>query len=498
MSASAATSPFRHRGLVEGFYGTPWSHADRLWWVARAGRLGLNTFVVAPKDEPLLGAEWRTPFPPELLERFRELVEAGSRCGVRVGFALSPGLSIRYAEAGERDALFAKFARLEAIGVRFHTLALDDVASELQHPGDRARFRSLAEAQLLLLRELRERLDPASTLWLVPTEYAGLEPSQALARLGEGLPEGVEVAWTGRSVFSPRITSEEVARRAEALGRPLLLFDNVPVTDGPLRILLQLGAYQGRDPGLARHCSGILLNPMQHAHASAVMLGTAAAWMAQPETYQAEASWEAVVEELGAGAPEAFRCFARAHRFGPLSPEDRDLPLEAALRGLADSGPAADRTASQAVEALLEERLAAAETLRRDLQDRQLLAEIEPWLTAHHDETRRMHAASKALVQLRAADLSELARCLALVRMEGALTRIPQGVVTSYGPRRLLVPQLASMRERNAHFGTDPTLFIDHSLAETWIDFVEEEGLRVLGGELSRGRPFGARSAAAR
>jgi len=466
--------------------------------VERAAHLGLNTFVIAPKSEPLLRADWRVPFPPALLEAWAELVEAGTRSGVRVGFALSPGLSIHYAEADERGALLAKFASLEAIGVRFHTLALDDVPSELQHPGDRARFASLAEAQLLLLRELRERLDPDATVWLVPTEYTGLETSPGLEQLGRGLPDGVEVAWTGRSVFSPRITRDEAARRAEALGRPLLLWDNVPVTDGPLRILLQLGAYEGRDPGLARHCSGILLNPMQHAHASALMLGTAAAWMAQPEAYAAEASWSSVAEELGAGAPEAFRCFARAHRFGPLRQDDRDLPLEAALQELAGADPATDGTTAARVRTLLEERLEAAETLRRDLQDRQLLAEIEPWLGAHHDETRRLRVASEALLQLRAADASDLARCLALLRMEGILTRIPKGRVASYGVRRLLVPQLASMRARGAHFGSDPTLFLDHSLADAWIDFVAEEALRGLGGEISRGRPFAARSAAER
>ena len=33
---------FEHRGVVEGFYGPPWTHADRLWVIEQLGLLGMK------------------------------------------------------------------------------------------------------------------------------------------------------------------------------------------------------------------------------------------------------------------------------------------------------------------------------------------------------------------------------------------------------------------------------------------------------------------------
>ena len=43
---------FEHRGVVEGFYGEPFRHADRLWLIERLGDWGMNRYVYAPKDDP--------------------------------------------------------------------------------------------------------------------------------------------------------------------------------------------------------------------------------------------------------------------------------------------------------------------------------------------------------------------------------------------------------------------------------------------------------------
>ena len=102
--------PFRFRGVVEGFYGPPWSHADRLWMLERLGRWDMNLYVYAPKDDPLHRDRWREPYADPALDEFRALVRAGERAGVEVGFALSPGLSIRYSSAEDLKAFVDKVA----------------------------------------------------------------------------------------------------------------------------------------------------------------------------------------------------------------------------------------------------------------------------------------------------------------------------------------------------------------------------------------------------
>ena len=40
------------RGIIEGFYGTTWTHQDRLDQIKFYGKNKLNTYIYAPKDDP--------------------------------------------------------------------------------------------------------------------------------------------------------------------------------------------------------------------------------------------------------------------------------------------------------------------------------------------------------------------------------------------------------------------------------------------------------------
>lgn len=50
------------RGIVEGFYGTPWSHADRLEMLHFSKEKKFNAYIYAPKDDPYHRAKWREPY----------------------------------------------------------------------------------------------------------------------------------------------------------------------------------------------------------------------------------------------------------------------------------------------------------------------------------------------------------------------------------------------------------------------------------------------------
>lgn len=483
MSRGAGAAPFAFGGIVEGYYGPPTSHAQRLAAVERLGRLGLDLYVVAPKDDPRQREAWREEHPPEERARFAELAERGEACGVRLGLAVSPGLSIAYASSKDRETLRAKLRGYVECGARFVALALDDVPSELVHAEDRACFDSLAHAHVALAHEALEALGDAATLWLVPTDYVGVGPSPYLETLGRHLDPRVEVAWTGRTVVSPTIPAHEAAARAELLGRRLLLWDNVPVSDGPMRAALHLGPYAGRDAALPAHVSGVLLNPMERPRASAVALHTFAAWWRDPAAYDPERAWRAALREIGEGAPEAFALFAEAHRFSPLLPEDRDRDLEPrvdALREAVERGADASAALAALVEAL-EARLAVAEALRRDLADGSLLAEIEPWIEGHHRETRRMRSAVRALEALLDPARPPLARVLAWSVAEGGLTLAPPSPRVHYGPRRILYPQLADLTEAGARFGDDPALFTDRCLGDVLVELATDVAAERLG-----------------
>ncbi|HVN39820.1 MAG TPA: beta-N-acetylglucosaminidase domain-containing protein [Myxococcota bacterium] len=466
---------FTHRGVIEGFYGTPFAHEDRLWLVEQLGAWGMNRYVYAPKDDPLHRSRWREPYPEEFAKRFAELVGCGERAGVEVGFAISPGLSIRYGSRGDRAALVAKLRSFQAQGVRFFGLCLDDVPSALAHAEDRADFASLAAAHVALAHELAASLGDGATLWLVPTDYLGVAATAYLEELGASLDPRIEVGWTGRTTCSPTIELAEARARAATLRRRLLVWDNVPVSDGPMRPMLHLGPYVGRAPRLAECVSGVLLNPMQHARASALTLRCAARYLADPAGTDAERAWGSAAAEVGAGAPEAFTLFARAHRFSPLTPDDRDAELEpelARLRHALESGADA-RAPQERLRAALAAREAVGEALRAGLRDRRLLEEIAPWLESFAAETRRMMAALDLLAALGAGGPRKDA-VFAFFRFAVRSGEPPPAKV-SYGPRRLLYPQLASMRDETMGFGADPWLLRGRNLADDFVALADAE-----------------------
>jgi hyaluronoglucosaminidase len=475
-------SRFAWRGIIEGYYGPPWSHADRLAWIERLGRWGMNLYVRAPKNDRLQRDEWRTPYPEERMGEFAELVAAGARAGVEVGFSVSPGLSIEYSSRADVELLVRKLHRFVELGSRFVSLGLDDVPSHLAHDADRRTFRSLAAAHASLAHALQDALGPGVRLWLVPTDYLGVGPTDYLEELGGSLDPAIEVGWTGRTVVSPTIAGAEAAARSKTLGRRLLVWDNFPVSDGPMRPVLHLGPYAGRAPELADHVSGVVLNVMEHARASAVAVRTAADWLRDPEAYDAERSWERAVEEAGEGAGRAFALFAAAHRFSALLPDDRDAGLERAFVALRDAlraGREASRELGELASAI-EARRGAADEIRTGLHDRALAREIEPWLEAHRDESERMRAAVELLEKL-AGEAPSLQKVLAFFTLEGRLERMRAPAVASYGPRRALYPQLASLRDGEAGFAADPALFLDRCLADEVVRFAEERARAVLG-----------------
>ena len=75
---------FKVRGVVEGFYGKPWSHQQRLKAIENFGDFNFNTYFIAPKDVPWQRFNWRQPFGNEFIELTKELIVKGLENGIAV------------------------------------------------------------------------------------------------------------------------------------------------------------------------------------------------------------------------------------------------------------------------------------------------------------------------------------------------------------------------------------------------------------------------------
>ena len=84
----------------------------------------MTDYVYAPKDDPKHRERWREPYDAEELIAFERFVEAGH---LRLGFAISPGLSMDYDDGLDRRDLARKVDQVVAVGATSVVLALDDI-----------------------------------------------------------------------------------------------------------------------------------------------------------------------------------------------------------------------------------------------------------------------------------------------------------------------------------------------------------------------------------
>lgn len=393
----------RHRGSIEGFYGSPWTTEERLDQLAFYGRFKLNTYIYAPKDDPYHRDQWRDPYPPDRLEALRALVDAASANHVRFTFAVSPGVSVCYSDPADLAALTAKLEAVHALGVRSFSIALDDIDHTRWHcDGDAARFgppsaEAAARAQVELLNAVQAGFvathDGAQPLQMVPTEYRGTDDSPYRTVLRDQLDPQVEVMWTGAYVVPDEITVAQAQAAAGVFGRPLFVWDNTPVNDfPPTEGRLILAPYARREPGLSAQVTGVVLNPMNQAAASKVQLVGGADFTWNDAAYDPARARRAAADHLAAGDPrtvEALLAFFDLENLAPTSAGSGlvSQPQAPALTARLDAFRAVwsggDRQgAIDGLRPYVDQLAAAPGLIRTNVTDAGFVADCGPWLDA--------------------------------------------------------------------------------------------------------------------
>ena len=361
------------RGVVEGFYGTPWSHEARLSLIDFYGRNKMNTYIYGPKDDPYHSSpDWRKPYPEDEAADIKELVEACRANYVDFVWAIHPGQDIKWNEE-DYAALVAKFEDMYALGVRAFAIFFDDISGDGANP-----YR-----QVELLNRLGEEFvkvkGDVAPLIICPTDYnrSWANPTErgSLAVYGRELDPSVRVFWTGDYVCSDLTpaTLEWVGTRIQ---RPALYWWNFPVTDYCRHIVMQ-GPVYGLDQTLtAENLCGFVSNPMEHAEASKLALYGVADYTWNIEDYDPHANWERGLGVLaGEDAGEAYRTFA-IHSCDTESGYRRDESWETEVFDF-------DDYTQQQYDALLEEfrRVEAApEEMAENCSNEALMRELSPWL----------------------------------------------------------------------------------------------------------------------
>src|ERR1051326_1506486 len=255
-------------GVIEGFYGQPWTQAERLELFDSMANWGLNTYLYAPKDDLKHRVLWREVYSAPETETLGQLIQACQQHQIRFIYALSPGLDIRHSDAAELGYLKNRFEQMLASGCQHFALLFDDIPDRLNHE-DVKRWGSLALAQCHIANSMfqwiRERQHDARFLFC-PTPYCGrmaerkLGGENYLVDIGRELLQEMDVLWTGPEIISREITLAHVQELKTILRRKPLIWDNLHANDYDGR-RFYCGPFAGRPLELRDGVSGLLSNP---------------------------------------------------------------------------------------------------------------------------------------------------------------------------------------------------------------------------------------------
>lgn len=374
------------RGVIEGFYGTPWSHKARLDQLDYYGEHKMNIYVYSPKDDAYLREKWRDAYPADQLAQIKDLTGRAVQRHVEFTYALSPGLSVCYSSDEDAKALVDKFQTIWDIGVRTFAVPLDDISyTDWNCDADKAKWGTgggaAGAAQAYLLNRVNKEFiathPGAQPLQMVPTEYYDVSESAYKTALSEQLDPDVLVEWTGVGVVAPTMTVAQADAAREVFGHPILTWDNYPVNDYATDRLL-LGPFNGREEGLPGRLAGITANPMIQPYASKLSLYTVADYSWNDAAYDPRTSWGKGLKEYAGGdarTEQALRAFADVNYSSALN-TDKAPELAAEFARYWKSGD------SKRLTTVLANLGAAPARLRAGLPDQGFIEDSGPWLDA--------------------------------------------------------------------------------------------------------------------
>ena len=297
----------KYRGVVEGFYGEPWSHEVRLSLIDFYGKHKMNCYLYGPKDDPYHSSpDWRLPYPGPESENIKELVQACNRNRIDFIWAIHPGKDIKWNEEDYRN-LLNKFEMMYYLGVRSFALFFDDISGEGTNP--------VRQTELVnrLIKDFVKKRKDVTNLILCPTDYSRLwanpGPDGSLSIFGRTMDPSVELFWTGDVVCSD-LTKETMQWFNSRIQRPGFYWWNYPVTDYARHILMQGPVYGLSNEMTAEDLCGLVSNPMEHGEASKLALYGVADYTWNVADYNPIDNWERGLEELAPEVKDAYRTFA--------------------------------------------------------------------------------------------------------------------------------------------------------------------------------------------
>ena len=380
----------RFRGVVEGFYGTPWSHQARLRHLKFYGENKMNTYIYGPKDDPYHSSpNWRLPYPEKEAKQIKELVQVAKENAVNFVWAIHPGQDIKWNQE-DRDNLLAKFEKMYELGVRSYAVFFDDISGEGTKADKQAELLNYIDEQFVKVKK------DVTPLIMCPTEYNKSWSNVKggyLTTLGTKLNPSIHIMWTGDRVIADMYEGDTEKGGMKWINnliqRPAYVWWNFPVSDY-VRDHLLMGPVYGNDLHIANLMSGFVTNPMEHAESSLLAIYGVASYAWNPDQYDNDKAWKDAMKAVLPSAAKELEIFAThnsdlgANGHGYRREESVALkPIaEKFLNEYLNKGTYQVKDFLTLLDTfmLMQE---AADILMTNTENPALIAEMKPWLIQH-------------------------------------------------------------------------------------------------------------------
>ena len=366
------------RGVIEGFYGNPWSTSARKRQFEFYGRNKMNVYVYGPKDDPYHRGQWRDPYPAAEGKVIQELAEYAARHKVKFTWAVHPANGAN--DLAGQKALVAKLENVYSLGVRSFSVFFDDISG----------YDGATQAQVMnyVTENFVKKHDDVEPMSMCPSEYnRGWSGNGSYLRaLAANMNAEVKVMWTGNSVVDMIDKGDTDWFKNIMGGRKPFIWLNYPVTDYCINHML-MGPTWGNGQNIANELEAFCSNPMEYAEASKVSLYSIADYAWNMSAYDSQSSWERGVPAIWPTEADAFMFFCKHNvDLGPnthgLRRTDESLyfhSLATAFEAAATDGATAAEIAP--MRAQMDSIVWAAERLLADTEHQpELIEELIPWL----------------------------------------------------------------------------------------------------------------------
>jgi hyaluronoglucosaminidase len=260
------------RGIIEGFFGRPWSWQTRRDYASFLSQNDYQYYIYAPKADRYLRRQWAEPWPANDYQHLQRLSQVYQQAQVAWGIGITPFEIHHNFDDHTRTLLDAKIRSINELQPNILAILFDDMRGDDPN---------IAQIQADVTHRIMAQ-STASSFIMCPTYYStdpvldkvfGDRPPNYLETLGQLLDQTVQIFWTGENVCSRNYSIEHLQAITTQLGRKPYIWDNYPVNDGAkLCKFLNLRPFGESAEHMAAWTGGQAINPMNQAYLSQIPL----------------------------------------------------------------------------------------------------------------------------------------------------------------------------------------------------------------------------------